>query len=122
MDGIQPYAAGSRPLVATVHSPSPHPSAAKSPSDYLRAIRRRFWLALAVAIPVATAGTLYVLRMPPVYSVTASIEVKPPKVHPRVASLVAHGGEIARTDSVADEKYVPDTLALLNSKSMLDEV
>ena len=84
-------------------------------------IRRRFWLALTVAIPVATAGTLYVLRMPPVYSVTASIEIKPPKVDPTVASLVTHG-EVGRGDAATDEKYVPDTLALLNSKSMLDEV
>ena len=121
MDGIQPYAAGPRPLVATVHSPSPSPSAVKTPSDYLRAIRRRFWLALTVAIPVATAGTLYVLRMPPVYSVTASIEIKPPKVDPAVASLMPHG-ELGRGDAAIDEKYVPDTLALLNSKSMLEEV
>ena len=122
MDGIQPYGAGARPLVAHVHSPTPPPpSAVKSPSDYLRAIRRRIWLALAIAIPVASAGTLYVLRMAPVYAVTASIEIKPPKVDPAIASLVTHG-EVGRGDPDADEKYVPDALALLNSKALLKEV
>ncbi|WP_435006324.1 GumC family protein [Tundrisphaera lichenicola] len=121
MDGIQPYGAGARPLVAHVHSPTTPHSAVKSPSDYIRAIRRRIWLALAVAIPVATGGTLMVLRMAPVYLVKASIEIKPPKVDPAVASLVSHG-EVGRNDPVADEKYVPDALNQLNSKALLVQV
>src|SRR4051794_9512685 len=113
MDGIQPIAGAARPLVATVHAPSPSPSAVKTPSDYLRAVRRRIWLVLAVAIRVGTAGTLYVLRMQPVYSVSASIEIKAPKVDPLVAQLVA--GEMGRGEG-PDEKYIPNTLAMLNSK------
>jgi succinoglycan biosynthesis transport protein ExoP len=119
MDGIQPYAGGSRPVVATVHPPGASPSSVKVASDYLRAIRRRIWLALAVAIPIATAGTLFVLRLPPVYMVSASIEIKPPRVDPAVAQLI--NGEMGRGDST-DEKYIPDTLALLKSKSLTEEV
>ena len=51
----------------------------------------------------------------------SSVEIRPPKVDPLVSSLVTHG-EVGRGDPEADAKYVPDTLALLNSKSMLDEV
>lgn len=121
MDGLQPYAGGTRPLVATVHAPPPHQAATKSPSDYLRAVRRRIWLALAVAIPVATVGTLYVLRMPPVYSVSAAIEIKPPRVDPAIRAMVGHG-EVGVGDPAADEKYVPDALAMLVSKAMAEEV
>ena len=121
MDGIQPYAGGARPPVATIHAPASPPPAAKLASDYLRAIRRRIWLALAVAIPIATAGTLSVLRMQPVYSVQAVIEIKPPKIDPALASIITHG-EVGRGDPAADEKYVPNTLAILVSKSLADEV
>ena len=120
MDGIQPHAGSPRPLVATVHPSGPSPASVKTASDYLRAIRRRIWLALAVAIPIATAGTLYVLRMPPVYLVTARIEVKPPKVDPVVRDLITRGG--MGHGEAADEKYVPNTMAMLNSKSLAEEV
>ena len=120
MDGIQTYAGGQRPLVAAVHPPGPSPSAAKAPSDYLRAIRRRIWLVLAVAIPVATAGTLHVLRMQPVYSVSASIEIKPPRVDPLIKGLLTRG-DVGNGDA-SDEKYIPNTLALLNSKSLAEDV
>ena len=120
MDGIQPYAGSPRPLVAAVHASAPSPASVKTASDYLRAIRRRVWLALAVAIPLATAGTLYVLRMQPVYLVTARIEVKPPKVDPAVKQLVTRG-DVGQGDAT-DEKYVPSTMALLTSKSLAEEV
>jgi len=122
MDGIQQYAGPGRPLVAAVHPHAgPAPSAAKTPANYLRAARRRVWLALAVAIPLGTAGTLFVLRMPAVYSVTATIEIKPPQVDPAVARLVS-AGEVSLGGGAADEKYVPDTIAMLQSKALLTEV
>src|SRR5579862_9442209 len=92
MDGIQPYAGGNRPLVATVHPSAPSPSSVKTASDYLRAIRRRIWLVLAIAIPIATGGTLMVLRLQPVYQVSATIEIKAPQVDPAVEHLVTRGG------------------------------
>ena len=120
MDGIQPYAGAPRPLVATVHPPGPSPASVKTPSDYLRAIRRRIWLVLAVAIPIATAGTLYVLRMQPIYSVSATIEIKPPRVDPLIQGLISRG-EASRGEAT-DEKYIPDTLAMLKSKGLAEEV
>ena len=120
MDGIQPYAGSPRPLVAAVHPSGPSPASVKAASDYLRAIRRRIWLVLAVAIPIATAGTLYVLRMQAVYLVSARIEIKPPQVDPAIAQIVGRG-DMARGES-ADEKYIPDTLALLNDKGFALDV
>jgi succinoglycan biosynthesis transport protein ExoP len=116
MDGIQPYPGGSRPLV-TVHQPhGPSPAAIKGASDYLRAVRRRIWLVLALALPLATAGTLFVLRLPATYLVTARIEVKPPKIDQQIA-LILTKGELSRTDAT-DEKYIPDTVAMLNDKGL----
>ena len=115
MDGIQPYAGDPRPVVA-VHPGGPSPASIKGPADYLRAVRRRIWLALAVAIPMATGGTLYVLRMPATYLVTARIEVKAPTIDPKIMHIVSRG-ELSRGDAT-DEKYIPDTMAMLNDKGL----
>jgi polysaccharide biosynthesis transport protein len=119
MDGIQPYASGPRPLVATVHSTPFSPSSVKTTSDYLRAVRRRIWLVLAVAIPFATVGTLLVLRLPAIYQVKAQIEVKQPRVDPNIDKMVGNGTE--RSEGL-DEKFVPNTLALLTSKYMIEKI
>ncbi len=121
MDGLQTYQGPNRPIVAHVQAPAAPPSATKAPSDYIRAVRKRIWLVLALAIPVGTLGTLYVLRMPAIYSTFAMIRVKPPKMDPSVARLVGHG-DITQGDAGADEKYAPDTISLLNSKVLLDQV
>ena len=120
MDGIQAYAGGHRPQTVAVHSAGPSPASIKGPGDYLRAVRRRIWLILAVALPVGTAGTLVVLRLPPVYKVTSRIEIKAPKVDPAIAQIVSRG-ETMRSDST-DEKYIPDTLAMLNNKGLAERV
>ena len=120
MDGIQTYAGPSRPLVATVHPAGPSPASVKAPSDYLRAVRRRIWLILALALPISTAGTLYVLKMQSIYLVTARIEIKAPKVDPAIAQIVTRS-DLSRGDST-DEKYIPDTLAMLNDKGLAEKV
>ena len=80
MDAIQTYrghpAAPSpqRPTHPATALPV-NPAAAKVASDYLRALRRRIWMVLAVAVPLAVLGCLYALRMPPVYLVKAEIEI-----------------------------------------------
>jgi len=133
MDGIQSYSAASyprgqvdpRPIVATVHAPHAASGGAasggKQASDYLRAVRRRIWLVFLVAIPIASGGTLLVLRMPAIYSVAAQITIEAPKSDPAIRSLVG-SGEMIVTDSGGSEKYVPSTLALLSSRSFLAEV
>ena len=138
MDGIQTYnasAVGSHPaqaypaspIVATVHNPGgqhpgPNAAAIKLPTDYLQAIRRRIWLVLLVALPIASVGTLLVLRLPPIYSVTAVITVEPPKTDPAIRNLIGSGETIVTGGGESADTYVPSALALLDSKSFLQEV
>ena len=140
MDGIQTYNATTAtqapapahthfgpPIVATVHGPSghhsgPNASAVKLPTDYLHAIRRRIWLVLLVALPLAAVGTLLVLRLPPIYSVTAVITVEPPKTDPAIRNLVGSGETIVTGGGESAETYVRNALELFNSKSFLNRV
>ena len=112
MDGIQPFAGPHRPApygqpAPGLHGFGPQPShsvahalPAKTPGDYLRAVRRRAWLVLAVAALVSVSGTLLVLRMPAIYRATAEIMIEPPRYdqhlsadHPgRRAGADEHGG------------------------------
>ncbi len=127
MDGIQAYSAAPAPRPAPDRRHGPRPGrppavrASRLPSDYLGAVRRRIWLVLLVAIPLASAGTLLVLRMPAIYSVTALITIEPPKTDPAIRNLVG-SGEMIVSDTGGSENYVASTLAILNSKSFLAKV
>jgi capsular exopolysaccharide synthesis family protein len=105
--------------VATVHTSAASAPTVKTPGDYLRAVRRRIWLILALAIPMGTAGTLYVLRMPAIYQVTARIEVKQPKVDPSIDQMLSHSSD---RSEASDEKYVANAIALLTSKNLIKEI
>jgi capsular exopolysaccharide synthesis family protein len=121
MDGIQPPA-----VTPPAHLPRHHPAWAhhnaphKSPSDYFRALRRRFWLVILVAIAVGTAGALWVLRLPPVYRAAAQVLIEPPQFDPILSGIVAH--EVGRADATASAQYVPNRLAHLRSKALADRV
>src|SRR4051794_9678514 len=103
MDGIQPYAAPAPPRPqggphyhdhAHAH-PTPataNPAAVKAPSDYVRALRRRVWLVLMVAVPLAVASTVYAVRQPAVYRAITQILIKPPQYDPMLAMLVSSEG------------------------------
>ena len=87
MDGIQAYKGDaappspSRPTIA----PAPaavNPAAVKTTSNYLEALKRRFWVVLAVAVPLAVTTSIMVLRQPPVYMARVEIEIKPPGARP----------------------------------------
>ena len=121
MDGLQPFDRAPRPIVATIHS---HPLAslpAKSPADYIQALRRRCWMALLVAVPLATVGTLLILRMTPVYSVTAQMVIDPPRIDPMVRGIIGNG-DLGATDSTKGEQYIPNCLSILRSKGLADAV
>jgi len=92
----------------------------KSASDYLRALRRRCWLVALVALVVGVAGTLFVLRLPPVYRVSAQVLIEPPQFDPLLAGIVANDG--ARPDPQATAQYIPNRLAHLRSKALANEV
>jgi hypothetical protein len=92
-----------------------NPAAVKTPSNYLKALRRRIWVVLAIAVPIAILGCIYVLHMPPVYLVKAEIEINPPEYDPALATLVSR--DIGRRDGGSQERYIPNRAAMLKSAS-----
>ena len=86
MDGIQAYKGDAAP--PSTSRPSirrrrgVNPAAVKSTSNYLKALKRRFWVVLAVAVPLAITTSILVLKLPPVYMVKAEIEINPPELDP----------------------------------------
>ena len=131
MDGIVPFrgnfaarprASASRhaPLMAVPASAPINLAAVKSPSDYLRAMRRRVWLILAVAVPMAIATSIWALRQPRIYQARAEITIEPPEFNPVLSTLVSH--EIGRHDPMTQERYVPNRIAQLQSKGLAERV
>ena len=124
MDGIQPYAGGPRP--PRRHRPrrpaAVRPAAVKTPSDYLRALRRRIWLVLAVGVPLARAGALYVLRLPAGLPRQGRDRDQAAGVSTRCSRRWSRT-TIGRRDAEPTEKYVPDTASrMLKSKSLAEKV
>lgn len=123
MDGIQPVAGpagGPLGRAAAWHGPSLNVHPAKSPADYVRALRRRGWLVLLLSLAVGLAGAVWTMRRPSIYRVTAQILIEPPQFDAILTSIVSH--EIARHDRETIEHYVPNRLALLRSKGLADRV
>ncbi len=123
MDEIQSYQSHS--AVPSPHRANPttlslNPSAVKTPSNYLRALRRRVWVVLAIAVPVAVLGCIYVLRMPPVYIVRAEIEINPPDFDPVLSTMFSH--PIGHRDAGSQERYVPNRAAQLKSVRLHEKV
>ena len=97
-----------------------NPAAVKTPSDYLRAMRRRIWLILVVAVPLAIATSIWALRQPKIYQARAEVTIEPPEFNPVLSTLVSH--EIGRHDSFTQERYIPNRVALLQSKGLAERV
>jgi len=134
MDGIQPFGgvahAPSTPAVPPPHlrfgpagpaGAASHPAPAKSGADYARAVRRRGWLVLITGLAVAIAGTLVVLRLPAVYRVEAEVTIEPPRHDPYLTRILGAGSLVIAGGDEA-EKYVPDKLAMLRSRSLVDRI
>lgn len=119
---IQPYAGpparGSGGV--TLLSPAPAPAPAKPPAEYLRSLRRRFWLALAVSSALITVGAVVVVRQPNVYRATAQIQIEAPQFDAILGSIVSN--DVGRGDREASERYVPNRRALLHGRGLADRV
>jgi capsular exopolysaccharide synthesis family protein len=129
MDGIQPYnAAHARTPAIPAPMPAHHvhpfnPAAhqpAKSMSDYVRALKRRIWLVLAVGVPLAVSAAVLTVRMPSVYRAIAQIQIEPPEFDPMVTALVSNG--LGTHSQTATEMYVPTKIAQLKSKELIESV
>ncbi|MBV8383783.1 MAG: polysaccharide biosynthesis tyrosine autokinase [Planctomycetaceae bacterium] len=125
MDGIQPSVTGPpRPPGLQAHTPTftplHGPTPSKSPSDYLRALRRRIWLVLVIAVPLGVLGAVWTVRQPSVYRAVAQVVIEPPQFDPVLSTLVSNNG--VPRDAEASEKYIPNRIAMLKSKVMADQV
>jgi capsular exopolysaccharide synthesis family protein len=101
--------------------PAAHALPPKAAGDYLRAIRRRGWMVVAVGVLVSVAGTLLVLRMPAIYRATAEVTIEPPHVDRWLPGIIKADALVRATDE-DNEKYVPDKLAFLRSKALAERV
>src|SRR4051794_25157266 len=120
---IQPYAgppAGPPARAAGLPVLAPAAAPAKPPGDFLRGLRRRFWLALTVTSALITAGAIVVVRQANVYRATAQIQIEPPQFDAILGSIVSN--DVGRSDREAGERYVPNRLALLRSRGLADRV
>lgn len=131
MDGIVPFrdhpAASAPSPGVNRHTPmaiptslSINPAAVKTPSDYIRAMRRRIWLILAVGVPMAIATSIWSLRQPKIYQARAEVTIEPPEFNPVLSTLVSH--EIGRHDPITQERYIPNRIAQLQSKGLAERV
>jgi capsular exopolysaccharide synthesis family protein len=123
MDGMPSYPAHpatAGPLRTTTGPLSINPAAIKTPSNYLRALRRRVWMVLAIAVPVASLASIYVLRMPPIYLVRTEIEINAPDYDPALSALVSH--DVGRNDAGSQERYIPAKAAKLKSNGLHEKV
>ncbi len=95
-------------------------AALKTPADYLKAMRRRIWLVLAVAVPLAIVTSSWALRQPKVYQARAEVTIDPPEFNPMLSSLVSR--DIGRHDPGTLERYIPNKIAQLQSKGLAERV
>jgi capsular exopolysaccharide synthesis family protein len=121
MDGTQSFAAPPRlPAVPSPSAPVTNPAAAKAPSDYVRALRRRVWLVLAVGVPLSVLAAVWAVRQPPVYRASAQIFIEPPQYDPVLSTLVHH--DLGRRDAEATALYLPNMVARLKTKPLAQQV
>ncbi|MGC8639348.1 MAG: GumC family protein [Isosphaeraceae bacterium] len=128
MDGIMPLRANPAssanpnhhlPAVAGPGS-STNLAAIKTPAHYVKAVRRRLWLVLAVAVPMAVTTSILTLRMPRIYQAHAEITIEPPQPNPFLQGLIAH--DVGGHDSASQVNYVPNQIELLKSQNLAEVV
>jgi polysaccharide biosynthesis transport protein len=125
VDGIQAYngdaapPSTSRPTI-TAAPPAVNPAAVKSTSNYLTALKRRFWVVLAVAIPMAITTSILALKQPAVYVVRAEIEINAPDPDPWLSTLVATEG--GRREASSQANYVAIREVRLRKPELKEQV
>ncbi len=122
MDGIQIQRGSVSPAR---HSgslePAPiGPTVAKTTSDYVGALKRKIWLVLGIAIPLAVLSAIMILKMPAVYQAKTEIEIRPPEIDPHLSTLVGH--EVGGRDPGSLSMFVANHEVWLKSRWLADLV
>ena len=109
------------PAPLTTHDGRPPAPSPKTASDFVRALRRRAWLAVGIALLAGVPGAVLVARMPPIYRVSANLLIEPPRPDDIVQSLLPNASSGVRSSEAAD-KYVPNQLAKLRGRRLAEVV
>ncbi len=84
--------------------------------DYWRAIRKRIWLVVGIAVLVTTLAAIYMARKPNIFSAKATVQVDLEQTNPELAT------DRQRPLLTADPSYFNTQLQLLNSDALLRKV
>ena len=82
--------------------------------DYWRAIRKRLWLVIGLAVLLTTLTAIYMARKPNIYQAKAVVQVDLEQVNP---DLVTSDRRLPQSNQ--DPSYFNTQLQLLNSQSLL---
>jgi succinoglycan biosynthesis transport protein ExoP len=85
--------------------------------DYWRAIRKRLWLVIGIAVLVTTLTAIYMARRPDVFEAKATIQVDNEQANPDLLTA-----DRQRPLSAADPSYFNTQLQLLGSDTLLRRV
>ena len=81
--------------------------------DYWRAVRKRIWLVVGIAVLVTTLAAIYVARKPDVFSAMAQVRVDLEQTNPELQT------DRQRPVITSDPSYFNTQLQLLNSDALL---
>lgn len=84
--------------------------------DYWRAIRKRIWLVVGIAVLVTTLAAIYMARKPSIYSAKSTVQVDLEQTNPELAT------DRQRPLLTADPSYFNTQLQLLGSDTLLRRV
>jgi len=85
--------------------------------DYWRAIRKRLWLVIGVAVLITTLAAIYVARKPNIYLAVGKVQVDTEQANPDLVSSSER-----RLPGQGDPSYFNTQLQLLNSENLLRRV
>lgn len=85
--------------------------------DYWRAIRKRLWLVIGIAVLMTTLAAIYMARRPDIYQATAQVRVDLEQVNPDLVT-----SDRQRSVLNADPAYINTQLQLLGSDSLIRRV
>ena len=86
--------------------------------EYWRAVRKRLWLVVGIAVLVTTLAALYMSRKPNVYSANSTVQVDLEQANPDLVSADSHRPMGANSDPA----YFNTQLQLLTSDALLRRV
>jgi capsular exopolysaccharide synthesis family protein len=100
---------------------TPAPAAPKTPADYVRALRKRYWVVLATALLIVPSGMIYALRLPDLYQAIARIKIEPPRLDDRLLLFAKHGG-LSVEGASQQSHYVADRIVQLKNPALAEQV